>query len=368
MKNYFSWKRLGLSVFLSNRNEQPLLQVVDPGPQPSSCATTLLKHANLMAAQHGTTTDMMVRTIAVCTPEQETVNAALLCSFAVPAAEMNYLAYSLNESMGDEDVRVYIAALQCELGRYSLATSIDDYAWLQAFWQIFGQRQGSQEATWHYIDIGQQPLPIAPCGQHVSVNIKRALVRGLLFRLSAGETGQAIEYAPIASTCCNELVNNTPDARQDLSALAWFIDQGDEQDEQLDEIQASLSSVVVMAQELEQRHSVSTQQHQRLEEMHNQLLEKERELNGKAKELASRYAALLDAEGQETNLQTRLKLLDEREAALKARSQELALAHQRLSANRARFSTIVKKFHVAVQLKGVFPQHLNEVAEQQAAG
>lgn len=344
MKNYFSWKRLGPSGVASIRNEQVLVKEVAAAPQLSTCTAALLE-----PVQHRTSTDRLMRTIAVCTPQHETLNAALLCSFAVPAAGMNYLAYSLNESMGDEDVRVYVAALQFEHGRYRLATSLTDHAWQQAFGQIVDQNQATQDAMWHYIDIGQQALPVTPCQEHASVKVNKALVMGLLFRLDAVEMGQAIEYAPAASTQSNELVDIVTDAAQATLVLA---EQADEQDEELDEVQESLSNLIALAQELEQRHSLSAQQHRQLEERQSQLLEKERELDSKAKDLASRYASLLDAEAQATSLQARLKLLSEREVALKVRSQELALGQQKLLANRARFSGIVKKFHAAVQLKG----------------
>lgn len=344
MKNYFSWKRLGSFGVMSSSNEQPLVQGAVAGPQLSSCAVTLLERDNLADVQHRASTE-----IAVCTPQQETLNAVLLCSFAVPAAGMNYLAYSLNESIGDQDVRVYIAALQFEQGRYRLAMSVADHAWQQAFSQIVDQDQMAQDARWHYIDIGQQPLPVALCEEHASIKLNKTLVMGLLLRPDAVEVGQAIEYAPVASTYRNEPVNQAADAVQETSQPA---EQLDGQDEELDEVQENLSNLVALAQELEQRHSLSTQQHRQLEERQSQLLEKERELNSKVKDLASRYAALRDAEAQAASLQTRLQLLSEREAELKVRSEELALGQQKLLANRARFSGIVKKFNAAVQLKG----------------
>lgn len=349
MKNYFSWRRLGSSGVMSSRNEQPLVQGAVAGPPLSSRAVTLVERDNQADVQHRASTEMMMRTIAVCTPQQETLNAVLLCSFAVPAAGMNYLAYSLNESIGDQDVRVYIAALQFEQGRYRLAMSVADHAWQQAFSQIVDQGQMAQDARWHYIDIGQQPLPVALCEEHASVKLNKALVMGLLLRPDAVEVGQAIEYAPVASTYRNETVNEAADAVQETSQPA---EQLDGQEEELDEVQESLSNLVALAQELEQRHSLSTQQHRQLEERQSQMLEKERELNSKVKDLASRYAALRDAEAQAASLQTRLQLLNEREAALKVGSEELALGQQKLLANRARFSGIVKKFNAAVQLKG----------------
>lgn len=364
MKNYFSWKRFGSSAAISTRNEQPIVQVVAEVPQPSSSVATVLERDNLVTRQPETSTDMVLRTIAVFTPRQQTVDAALICSFAVPAAGTNYLALSLNESMGEEHVRAYIVALECEQGRYSVASSVDDHAWQQAFEQILDQGQISLDASWHYIDIGQLALPVTLCQEHASVKVNKAAIMALLFRLDAVDMGQAIEYPPVASMHCNEPVNSTAGTVQELSVF----DPSDEQDEQLDEVQASLSGIVAMVQELEQRHSIWSREHRQLEERQNQLSEMERGLNSQSKDLASRYAALLDVEAQAADVHARLILLDEREAALTIRSQELDLGHQKLSANRARFSSIVKKFQVAVQLKGVADQNLKQLAVQPATG
>lgn len=40
---------------------------------------------------------MLLRTISVETAEQTELNAALLCGFAIPASDRNFIAYSLNE-------------------------------------------------------------------------------------------------------------------------------------------------------------------------------------------------------------------------------------------------------------------------------
>ncbi|QSB39155.1 hypothetical protein JTY93_23505 [Pseudomonas hygromyciniae] len=265
------------------------------------------------------------------------------------AAGMNYLAYSLNESIGDQDVRVYIAALQFEQGRYRLAMSVADHAWQQAFSQIVDQGQMAQDARWHYIDIGQQPLPVALCEEHASVKLNKALVMGLLLRPDAVEVGQAIEYAPVASTYRNETVNEAADAVQETSQPA---EQLDGQEEELDEVQESLSSLVALAQELEQRHSLdpttpATGRASKPNAGKGARAQQQGERSGK------RYAALRDAEARAASLQTRLQLLNEREAALKVRSEELALGQQKLLANRARFSGIVKSLMRLYNLKAL---------------
>lgn len=42
---------------------------------------------------------MLLRTISVETAEQTELNAALLCGFAIPASDRNFIAYSLNEQV-----------------------------------------------------------------------------------------------------------------------------------------------------------------------------------------------------------------------------------------------------------------------------
>ncbi|PXB92941.1 hypothetical protein CW299_15295, partial [Pseudomonas aeruginosa] len=54
---------------------------------------------------------MLLRTISVETAEQTELNAALLCGFAIPASDRNFIAYSLNEQVDENDSRVYIASL-----------------------------------------------------------------------------------------------------------------------------------------------------------------------------------------------------------------------------------------------------------------
>ncbi|MDI9786921.1 hypothetical protein QM340_29585, partial [Pseudomonas aeruginosa] len=51
---------------------------------------------------------MLLRTISVETAEQTELNAALLCGFAIPASDRNFIAYSLNEQVDENDSRVYI--------------------------------------------------------------------------------------------------------------------------------------------------------------------------------------------------------------------------------------------------------------------
>lgn len=54
---------------------------------------------------------MLLRTISIENAEQEVLNGAVLCSFAIPMLRRNFLAYSLNEGAEVGESRVYIAML-----------------------------------------------------------------------------------------------------------------------------------------------------------------------------------------------------------------------------------------------------------------
>ena len=53
---------------------------------------------------------MQIRTFTLETPDKVTVNAAILCSFALPAMDRYILAYTLNEEVSPGTLRLYLAA------------------------------------------------------------------------------------------------------------------------------------------------------------------------------------------------------------------------------------------------------------------
>ncbi|MDF3931955.1 hypothetical protein [Pseudomonas citronellolis] len=82
---------------------------------------------------------MTTRTIRVETPAGATLDATVLCSFAIPRIGQNFLVYSIAEDTRDGYARVYIAALrkhdeQLSLG--GLESELDWQAAIQAFRQI----------------------------------------------------------------------------------------------------------------------------------------------------------------------------------------------------------------------------------------
>lgn len=123
---------------------------------------------------------MLLRTISVETAEQTELNAALLCGFAIPASDRNFIAYSLNEQVDENDSRVYIASLfktddSFRLGRLDTDEACE--AAIQVFRQLVreattGNRRTS-DLAYHLIDL--QDAAIAPSRreEHRSLVLER---------------------------------------------------------------------------------------------------------------------------------------------------------------------------------------------------
>ncbi|MCO6057090.1 hypothetical protein NG726_10450 [Pseudomonas sp. MOB-449] len=75
---------------------------------------------------------MLLRTITVENDAQEVVNAAVLCSFAIPLIDRNILVYTLNEEGHQGTAKVYVAsAVPLENG-YRLACLESEQEWRYA--------------------------------------------------------------------------------------------------------------------------------------------------------------------------------------------------------------------------------------------
>ncbi|WP_415261235.1 hypothetical protein [Pseudomonas chlororaphis] len=100
---------------------------------------------------------MLLRTISIKNAEQEVLNGAVLCSFATPILNRNFLAYSLNEGAEVGESRVYLAMLNKAGQSYSLSSIEAEEDWLQVI-QVFkeivthaslpeGRQQGAGGST-----------------------------------------------------------------------------------------------------------------------------------------------------------------------------------------------------------------------------
>ncbi|AZD68540.1 hypothetical protein SAMN04489802_1860 [Pseudomonas chlororaphis] len=136
---------------------------------------------------------MLLRTISIKNAEQEVLNGAVLCSFAIPMLSRNFLAYSLNEGAEVGESRVYLAMLNKAGQSYSLSSIEAEEDWRQVI-QVFkeivthaslpeGRQQGAGGSTdipYHLIDLKDCVIPTGKLSDHRSLTIKKNLVLKLI--------------------------------------------------------------------------------------------------------------------------------------------------------------------------------------------
>jgi hypothetical protein len=75
---------------------------------------------------------MLLRTITVENGTGEVVNAAVLCSFAIPLIDRNILVYTLNEEGRQGTSKVYVASAAPQENGYRLARLKSEQEWQHA--------------------------------------------------------------------------------------------------------------------------------------------------------------------------------------------------------------------------------------------
>lgn len=75
---------------------------------------------------------MLLRTITVENQAQDQVNAAVLCSFAIPEIDRNILVYSLNEETDQGAAKVYVASVTPVENGYRLGKLESELEWQYA--------------------------------------------------------------------------------------------------------------------------------------------------------------------------------------------------------------------------------------------
>ncbi|MCY1272163.1 hypothetical protein D9M68_436270 [compost metagenome] len=75
---------------------------------------------------------MLLRTITVENEAQDQVNAAVLCSFAIPEIDRNILVYSLNEETDQGTAKVYVASVTPGENGYRLGKLESELEWQYA--------------------------------------------------------------------------------------------------------------------------------------------------------------------------------------------------------------------------------------------
>ncbi|AYF90396.1 hypothetical protein SA496_20125 [Pseudomonas sp. JS3066] len=72
---------------------------------------------------------MMLRTITVEDGTGEVVNAAVLCSFAIPLIDRNILVYTLNEEGNHGTAKVYVTSAVPQENGFRLANLESEQEW-----------------------------------------------------------------------------------------------------------------------------------------------------------------------------------------------------------------------------------------------
>ncbi|HCF2412437.1 MULTISPECIES: hypothetical protein [Pseudomonas aeruginosa group] len=137
---------------------------------------------------------MLLRTISVETADQTELNAALLCGFAIPDSERNFIAYSLNEQLDEVNSRVYIASLYKTEGGFRPGR-IDDGPACEAAIQVFRQivreaatgNRRANDLAYHLLDLQEAEIAPARRDDHRSLALNHDWVMQLVtFQPPAG--------------------------------------------------------------------------------------------------------------------------------------------------------------------------------------
>ncbi|MGY4818518.1 hypothetical protein ACVNP3_21550 [Pseudomonas chlororaphis subsp. piscium] len=181
---------------------------------------------------------MLLRTISIKNTEQEVLNGAVLCSFAIPVLSHNFLAYSLNEGAEVGESRVYLAMLNKAGQNYSLSSIEAEEDWRQVI-QVFkeivthaslpeGRQPGAGASTdipYHLIDLKDCVIPTGNLSDHRSLTIKKNLVMKLISSEASVACLPAIDSAelgvPVLDVSISMTSQNTPAAQ----AAAKCIDE-----------------------------------------------------------------------------------------------------------------------------------------------
>ncbi|WDG78285.1 hypothetical protein PUP68_16565 [Pseudomonas chlororaphis] len=339
------------------------------------------------------------------------LTAALLCSFSVPEAGRNFLAYSLNESLDEDNLRVYIALLFSEGGNYCLGaldSDEDGQLAIRVFSQILreaatGEHRES-DVPYHLLDLNKQQLPAAAAADHRLLSTKKEWIAKLLSFQASAQFGSAIEHSPTAiddqqldaalaqldeqagdsaeqerhesteTAGSSETQSPQPDAPaaeirySDAGPLAMPAEQqppAEPQDEDwpfpgtdpehfLQDVEASLMEFSSIANRLKQQKQQSQTQQQTLDSRESQLQEKERLLEQKEEQL-QQLQRQLDQDRQADSAiraqqEARQGELDKREDALQQKTRELVGQFKKLNHAKDNFNNTLKNLNEIIRL------------------
>ncbi|NNB43924.1 hypothetical protein [Pseudomonas chlororaphis] len=181
---------------------------------------------------------MLLRTISIINAEQEVLNGAVLCSFAIPVLSHNFLAYSLNEGAEVGESRVYLAMLNKAGQNYSLSSIEVEEDWRQVI-QVFkeivthaslpeGRQQGAGGSTdipYHLIDLKDCVIPTGSLSDHRSLTIKKNLVMKLISSEASVACLPAIDSAELGVPALDVSISMTSQNTPAAQAAAKCIDE-----------------------------------------------------------------------------------------------------------------------------------------------
>ncbi|AJO78556.1 hypothetical protein [Pseudomonas sp. MRSN 12121] len=335
---------------------------------------------------------MLLRTIYIQNKEQELLTAALLCSFSVPDSGRNFVAYSLNESIDENNLRVYLALLFNEGGNYrvgALDADADSHLAIKVFSQILREAATGEhrdnDVGYHLVDLNKKPLAPASATEHRMLSVKKEWVAKLLNFQASAHYGPAVEYSPMLVVIDDEKLDEKLNAVMAQASEpepaapveTRYADTGpipapapvpapaekpktEPQHEDwpfpgtdpvqfLQDIEASLQEFSGIAQKLTQQKQQSQAQMETLGSKERQLQEKEQRIEQKEEQLLQLEEQLQQARKSESTIkaqqQARQAELDAREDVLQRKASEMAEHFKKLSDARDNFHNILKSLN-----------------------
>ncbi|AZD80981.1 hypothetical protein [Pseudomonas chlororaphis] len=198
---------------------------------------------------------MLLRTISIKNAEQEVLNGAVLCSFAIPMLSHNFLAYSLNEGAEVGESRVYLAMLNKAGQSYSLSSIETEEDWRQVI-QVFkdivthaslpeGRQQGAGSSTdipYHLVDLKDCVIPTGNLSDHRSLTIKKNLVMKLISSEASVACLPAIDSAELGVPALDISISMASQDTPAAQAVAECIDEDLEVDV-FDDVPSGFASI-----------------------------------------------------------------------------------------------------------------------------
>ncbi|MGF6094358.1 hypothetical protein [Pseudomonas sp. 18175] len=297
---------------------------------------------------------MLLRTLVLERSDGDApLNGALLCGFAVPQINSNFLVYSLDEETEPGSARVYVAALRKKLERYFLS-SVDVQEDLHIAMQVFKQiltlaASGAKtlsvtdtQIPYHFVDLKGCKLPPARPEDHHSVIIKKALVMKVITLGASVPACAAIESASLivpSIRFSSQMISPPKVASMPEREPPPLLEELDEpqalscvaeeplpvapivcapptpvapvaHDDSLFEVDSTLTSLARVAQELTVKKTAVLKQEEALEQWQRQLQQQQAELDRDRQELTNRTLE------KESTLRLRTQALESREAQL----------------------------------------------------